>query len=138
MRKGLILGALLALVCLPAAAGEDLFGEKLSLEDVTPVKEILTNPHDYEGKLVRVEGPVKSVCQGMGCWLRIDGGDGLSLLAKSTGDKVLVPTDSAGRVATVEGVVVVEHKRASEEGDEHGHVCASDKIRLETRGIALH
>jgi hypothetical protein len=137
MRRGLILGAILALFLVPAAAVADEYGAELKLDAATPIADILADPHHYEGQLVRVEGPVKSVCQGKGCWIRVGDVEGGLLLAKSTGDKVLVPGDCVGRTAIVEGVVVIEQETASEES-EGGHVCAHDKIRLETAGIILN
>ena len=137
MRRGLILGAILALFLAPAAAGAGEYGAELTLNETTPIADILADPHHYEGQLVRVEGPVKSVCQGKGCWMRIGEVEGGLLLAKSTGDKVVVPGDCVGRTAIVEGVVVIEQETASEESED-GHVCAHDKIRLETAGIILN
>jgi hypothetical protein len=139
MRRGLILGAILALFLAPAAAVAGEYGAKLTLEETTPIVDILADPHHYEGQLVRVEGPVKSVCQGKGCWFRLGEGEGAMLLVKSTGDKVLVPADCVGRTATVEGVVVIEEEVATEKPDEgEGHVCARDTIRLETAGVVLN
>jgi hypothetical protein len=137
MRKGLILGAMLALLLAPATVVAGQYGAELKLEETTPIADILADPHRFEGQLVRVEGPVRSICQGKGCWFRIGDPDGAMLLAKSTGDKVLVPGDSVGRTATVEGVVVIEQENASEK-DESGHVCAHDRIRLETAGVVLN
>jgi hypothetical protein len=118
MRRGLILGAILALFLVPAAAVADEYGAELKLDAATPIADILADPHHYEGQLVRVEGPVKSVCQGKGCWIRVGDVEG-------------------GLTAIVEGVVVIEQETASEES-EGGHVCAHDKIRLETAGVILN
>jgi hypothetical protein len=138
MRRGLILGAILALFLAPAAIMAGEYGAELTLEEATPIADILADPHHYEGQLVRVEGPVKSVCQGKGCWIRVGDADGAMLLAKSTGDKVVVPGDCVGQNAIVEGVVVIEQETASEDSAEGGHVCAHDQIRLETAGIVLN
>ena len=69
MRRIRILAFMLLLAApLAALAGGDSYGEGLELAEATPISDILARPHDFEGKVVRVEGPVKEVCQAMGCW----------------------------------------------------------------------
>ena len=133
-----------------------VFAQALELEETTSIADILANPGDYDGKTVQVKGPIKASCTGMGCWMRLDAGDGQVLLVKSSDETVLVPTkDIVGRTALVEGVVVVEHDHGTssqEEGtssqeeaktptcagaSEEGHVCPQAKIRLETKGVVL-
>ncbi len=130
----------LLLAASPAWAGDAdepaSFGKPLELESATSITDLLARPHAFEGKLVQVEGKVKEVCAAMGCWLRIDAGEAGTLLARSTGDAVTIPTDSAGRMAVVEGVVQVEHEGETSTEDE-GHACPTAVVRLETRGVVL-
>jgi hypothetical protein len=72
----------------------------------------------------------------MGCWLRVGDGEGAVLLAKSTGDKITVPIDAAGRSVVIEGTVVVEHPDDEAPADK-GHECETAEVRLETRGVTL-
>lgn len=138
MRRPLMLTLLLLLVATPAVTEESFHGKDLELEAATPIAEILAHPHDYEGKLVQVRGKVTEVCQSMGCWLRIGDADGSLLLARSTGDKVRIPTDSTGRTVVVEGTVVVEHEEPPAQDEEvEGHTCATATVRLETQGVHL-
>jgi hypothetical protein len=139
MRRGLILVALLALLAAPAAARDDRYGAELTLHEKTPIPEILARPQDFAGKVVQVEGRIMEVCTTMGCWMRIGTVDGsAALLAKSTGEKVLVPTDSAGNMAIVEGVVVVEPAAGDEKPDAEGQTCPRATVRLETRAVLMH
>ena len=149
MKKLFSMVTIITLLILPAMAGEAKYGEALALEETTSIADILANPGDYDGKTVQVKGPIKASCTGMGCWMRLEAGDGQVLLVKSSDESVLVPTkDVVGRTALVEGVVVVEHEHgtsSTEEKDtptcagasEEGHVCPQAKIRLETRGVVL-
>jgi hypothetical protein len=123
----------------PAADDQGLtFGQALELDAATPIADLLARPHEFEGKLVQFKGAVKEVCAAMGCWLRIDAGAAGTLLARSGGDQVTIPTDSAGRQAIVEGIVVVEHDGESADGaSEAGHTCPTAVVRLETRGVVL-
>ncbi|MGD8376913.1 MAG: DUF4920 domain-containing protein [Acidobacteriota bacterium] len=136
MRRPSMLALLFVLVATPAAAEESFHGKDLELQTATPIAQILAHPHDYEGKLVQVRGEVTEVCQSMGCWLRIGDADGSLLLARSTGDKVRIPTDSKGRSVVVEGTVVIEHEDPPSHDEEaKGHTCATATVRLETRGV---
>jgi hypothetical protein len=138
MRRPYAAAAILLICALPAVAG-GAYGAKLSLEKATPVAEILDDPHGHEGKLVQVTGPIAEVCSHKGCWMTIKAEDGRTLMAKSSGDAITIPTDSAGKLVVVEGVVVVEHpdKTGHAEAEAGGHDCPSPKIRLETKGILL-
>jgi hypothetical protein len=42
----------------------------------TPQWKLLEEAKSFEGKTVRVEGPIVSICQGMGCWAAIRGPKG--------------------------------------------------------------
>ena len=53
------------------AAGAETFGKGVSLNEATPLSSLLAAPSNYEGKTVRVEGVVTSVCEEMGCWLAL-------------------------------------------------------------------
>ena len=120
------------------AAGGDGYGAALELEEVTEIAVILASPHEYEGKVVQVKGPVQEACTARGCWMRIESPDGQVLLVKSSNETVLVPGDTAGRTVVVEGVVVIEHgEEPLESSEESGHTCAQAEIRLETRGVVL-
>jgi hypothetical protein len=131
----LVLGCCLVGV---AAAGDDGYGAALELEESTAIADILASPHEYEGKVVQVKGPVQEACTAKGCWMRIKSPDGQILLVKSSDETVLVPGDTAGRTAVVEGVVVIEHgDEPAESTEESGHTCAQAEIRLETRGVVL-
>ena len=141
MRTTILTVALLALA-LPAVAGDGAYGAALTQEKATPITAILEDPDSFKGSTVMVEGTVTEMCAHKGCWLVLDDGEGHTLLAKSTGDKVAVSEDATGRKAIVEGVVVVEYKKekpdkhAHEEGEE-GHDCRTAKIRLETLGVVV-
>lgn len=141
MNRSFSLGMLLLCVASLCAAAEESFGNDLVLDEVTSIADILARPHDFEGKAVRVEGSVTAVCQSMGCWLRVGSADGAILLAKSSGDRVTIPTDAAGRRVIVEGMVVVEHGDGDDpephDDAEGAHSCPTDEVRLETRGVRL-
>lgn len=141
MRTTILTAALLLALALPAVAGDGVYGAALTQEKATAITAILDDPDTFKGSTVMVEGTVTEMCAHSGCWLVLDDGEGHTLLAKSTGDKVAVSENATGRKAMVEGVVVVEYqkapdKHAHDEGEE-GHDCRTAKIRLETLGVVL-
>jgi hypothetical protein len=140
MRLVLIPALVLIALSLPAVAGESTYGAALTLDGATAITDILDRPGDFAGKLVQVEGKVTAMCEHKGCWLRLEASDGRLLLAKSTGDKVVVPGGSVGRKATVEGTVIVDKapKHEHEHKESEGHDCPTASVRLETAGVVLH
>ncbi|MBW2415659.1 MAG: DUF4920 domain-containing protein [Deltaproteobacteria bacterium] len=90
----------------PPKSGED-FGGALTLDEPTPLADVLSNPERYTEKPVLIHGKLTDVCQRKGCWTVIqDGGAQVRVRFKDYG--FFLPKDSSGREAFVEGVAVVE------------------------------
>lgn len=92
----------------------DQFGAGAHAGPTVDVATILKDPLAYDGKEVRFSGPIQSVCQTKGCWMRI--GDQPNVFVKFKDYAFFMPKDSAGRTAVVEGqlkvkVVSVEEAR---------------------------
>lgn len=45
----------------------------VKLENSIAQSEILAAPDKYQGKRVRIEGPITAICQGQGCWMGLRG-----------------------------------------------------------------
>ena len=89
----------------PEAA--DGFGAELTLEKTTPLADVLANVERYEKQPVLIRGRLNDVCQRMGCWMVIqDQGAQIRVRFKDYG--FVIPVDSIGREALVEGVVAIE------------------------------
>ena len=80
-------------------------GRHITLKKPVKLAQLSKKPERFVGKPVLIEGRVKAVCQGMGCWVEVEDGKGTSFLAKSLDESVLLPKDCAGRVISVQGVV---------------------------------
>ena len=52
-----------------AAAGATTYGKPLTVKETTKVSDILAKPEQFDGKRVKIEGPVVDVCQMRGCWI---------------------------------------------------------------------
>ena len=83
MRKFFLMMVLAACVTGMVAAGDGGYGAALELEETTEIAAILASPHEYEGKVVQVKGPVDEACTERGCWMRIKSSDGQILLVKT-------------------------------------------------------
>jgi hypothetical protein len=107
MKRFLILSlTLLAIAVMPVAAGETTsYGDGVSLDQAVEIDTLLSNPNDYVGRKVRVDGVITGVCKKRGCWMQItdpETGDGVRIKVE---DGVIVfPYTSMGHEAQAEGV----------------------------------
>lgn len=129
-----------------AAGAPVAVGAEITVKKAVKLADLAKKPQKYVGKTVRLEGTVKSVCQGMGCWVEVEDGKGASFMAKSLDHTILLPKDCAGRKIVVQGVVTKQapsgHEHARE-GAEHaeleagGHVCPDPSFIVATAGAKL-
>lgn len=104
--------ALLAAATLAAAdSGEPCqrYGAGVTLEEPTPVSEIVAEPEAWAGRTVRVEGVVHEVCPMAGCWLTFVPEPGApELRVKVEDGEIVFPPSARGRLASAQGVVEVQ------------------------------
>ena len=120
-------------------------GTPITVTKPVGVAALAASPDKFLGQVVRIEGTVKNVCQGMGCWAEVAGPDGSTFMAKSLDESVLLPTDCAGRRIVVQGKVTTlgpagdAEAHAEEHAGENveGHVCPRPDYVLATEGIEL-
>lgn len=92
-------------------------GARITVKKPVDIAQLNAAPEKFVGKTVRLEGTVKAVCQGRGCWVEVADATGKTFLAKSLDESVLLPKDCAGRAIVVQGVVT-RLDAPSEEGAE--------------------
>ncbi len=107
MKKTLSIAAALTLAFSVALwAHEVKLGAPVTLKESTPIHELLANPAKYVGKEVRVEGEITSVCQSMGCWIKIkDAKTGAEIQVKVEDGVIVFPKESAGWPAVAQGIL---------------------------------
>ncbi len=71
--------------------------------ELVTVSQLAAKAAEMNGKTVKVQGVVESVCQPMGCWFVMKGDGGETIRVSSKGHNVFMPKSSAGRLATAEG-----------------------------------
>jgi hypothetical protein len=114
------------------AAGAETFGKGLALKDATPLTSVLSTPSTYEGKTVRVEGVVTSVCEEMGCWLALAPTDvkgDQTLIIQVEHGVVVFPLSAKGRRAAAEGIV-------QRVGSRESRAAAEEHARQEGKSAA--
>ena len=132
----LVAGAALAAAEKPGDTGVQKFGSRIKVKKSVDVAALAQDPGQFSGKKVRIEGTVKDVCQGKGCWVEVEAG-GASFMARSLDEKVLVPKDCKGWSIVVQGVVKALPRAAKEEAVPEGHACPRPEWVLATQGVEL-
>ncbi len=110
MKHRLVVTAVALVMCaaIGFAAGPKKYGKPLTLKDTTKISDILAAPDTYNGKLVKVQGPIVGVCEMKGCWIAIGSDQEFQSIRFKVDDGVIVfPMDAKGLTATVEGLVTV-------------------------------
>jgi len=101
MKRNLYLALLLAL---PTWAAEMNLGKPIDVKQTTTIKELLTNPDQYLGKDVKVEGEITAVCQNMACWINVkDGSTSETITVKVNDGEIVFPKDGTGRKVVAQG-----------------------------------
>ena len=123
MKISVLFAAALIAVALPlAGCGSSEFGKPLTINQATPIADILKEPDKFDGKRVLVEGKITEVCEMMGCWIMIQGTDEKETLRFKVEDGVITfPMDIKGKVARAEGVVSVKEMSVDEQVTEGQH-----------------
>ncbi len=119
----LFAAAVVALILPLSGCGSSEFGKPLTINQTTSIADILQEPDKYNGKRVLVEGKITEVCEMMGCWIMIQGGNEKEALRFKVDDGAITfPMSVKGKVARAEGIVSVKEMSADEqitEGQNH-------------------
>lgn len=134
---------LAAVLAVPAFAADaapavQTFGAPVTVEKPTNVGKLAKSPAKFQGQTIRIEGTVKAVCQGAGCWVEVVDAKGASFIARSLDESVLLPKDCKGQKIVVQGLLTTMPKKEKEhaEGAE-AHECPAPSFVLSTQGVQL-
>ncbi len=108
-RLALPLLVLFVVLAVPVGA-QTKYGAGVTLQEATPFSLLQAQPNSLEGKTIRVDAVITSVCQTTPCrWIGLSGGGGSdygnSVLARVDPAKIAFPKSVMGRKLTIEGVV---------------------------------
>jgi hypothetical protein len=124
---------LLAVSAAVALAAAETFGAGVTLKETTSLDRLISNPAALEGKTVKVEGVVTSVCTHMGCWMALavkDAPNVKTLLVKVDDGVIVFPVTAKGRKAAAQGVI----ERVA--NDAEGQAAAQEHAKAEKRESA--
>lgn len=89
-----------------ALAQSSKVGKEISINEKTPIDDILENPEEFVGKKVLVQGRVEEVCPNMGCWMIVsDAASGNKIKVKVKDGEIVFPMEAVGGNTLVEGEV---------------------------------
>jgi Domain of unknown function (DUF4920) len=118
MKKYVLLTVMMLLVAssyaqdIPAPEKGVNYGKAFTLDSSISVTELEAKLKDnkYTGKIT---GKVVEVCSVKGCWIKLDKGNGETVLAK-TGDEFFMPKDLVGKMVVVDAVASVKERSVKE------------------------
>ena len=84
---------------------QEKLGNEITLKEKTEISEIISNPTEYLGEKVLIEGEVLAVCQMAGCWMEVSNEEGQKIRVKVKDGDIVFPKDAVGKTALVEGEV---------------------------------
>jgi hypothetical protein len=130
----LVIVALAATAGLSAAARK--FGKPLTLKDTTKISDIYATPDNFNGKRVKVQGPIVDVCAERGCWIAIGSDQEFQTLRFKVDDGVIVfPMEIRGRTAVVEGVLTVTTLSVADQIEQGEHMAKEKKITFDPKTV---
>lgn len=88
-------------------AAMEKYGEDISIQKLTAIKDILADPKAYEGKLVAIEGKIATECPS-GCWFYVKVAEGNAAIYVDIGKSGFAIPQKTGKKILVEGTVVIQ------------------------------
>ena len=78
-------------------------GKELTVKEVTKISDILSDPDNFVGKRVLIEGEITDVCAAAGCWMELKSDKEGKLKVKVKDGEIVFPVEAKGHFAQVEG-----------------------------------
>ena len=107
MKKTIYLIALLFITCKLSYA-QGAYGEKVDEKKAITMQELIKSMTGKEEMITTVSGKVATVCQAEGCWMKMDKGDGTSMMVRMKDHKFFLPKDITGKEAVITGTAKVK------------------------------
>ena len=103
MSKALLIIACLFFIAKTGNAQSKNYGKKVDEKSAITVQQLSKNMADKTELNATVTGKVSSVCQAEGCWMKVDNGNGTSMMVRMKDHKFFLPKDIAGKTAVFTG-----------------------------------
>lgn len=114
----------------------DKYGKEISLKEKTSISKILSQPEEYVGKTVLVEGEILEVCAMAGCWmdLKSDAENQKVKIKVKDGD-IVFPVEAKGKSALVEGTVYKIELTKEEAIEYYQHVAEEQGTKFDDASV---
>lgn len=100
------------------------YGRDIAIQEKTNISEILSDPSDFEGQTVLVEGKINDVCPSAGCWMILESDkEGQEIKIKVKDGDIVFPQEAIGKTALVEGTVYKIELTREEAVEYYSHVA---------------
>jgi len=127
---------MLACASIVLAAGVKKYGKDLTLKETTKISAIYANPDAFNGKRVKVQGPIVDVCSERGCWIAIGSDQEFQTLRFKVDDGVIVfPMEIKGMTASVEGVLAVTTLSVADQIEQGEHMAKEKKTTFDPKTV---
>jgi hypothetical protein len=134
MKKLIIL--IFALISLTAYSQADKYGKEISLTEKTNISQILSQPEEYVGKTVLVEGEVLDVCSMAGCWMELKSdAENQKVKIKVKDGEIVFPVEAKGKSALVEGTVYKVELTKEEAVEYYEHVATEQGKEFDAASV---
>jgi len=134
MNKIIIL--LLLLITVAAYSQVEKYGKEISLKEKTTISKILSQPEDFIGKTVLVEGEILDVCAMAGCWMELKSdAENQKVKIKVKDGDIVFPVEAKGKSALVEGTVYKIELTKEEAIEYYEHVAAEQGTEFDTETV---
>ena len=108
MRKLTLVFALLAGISFHTIAQSKSYGEAVNEKEAITMQELSAKMKNDKTMQATVKADITSVCQAEGCWMKVDKGDGTSMMVRMKNHDFTVPKDISGKTAVFTGTASVK------------------------------
>ena len=114
----------------------DKYGKEISLTEETSISKILSNPDEFVGKTVLVEGEILAVCEMAGCWMELKSdAENQKVKIKVKDGDIVFPVEAKGKSALVEGTVYKVELTKEEAVDYYEHAAAEQGTEFDPASV---
>ena len=113
------------------------FGAAVKVKTPSTSRSSPPPPRSSRASTIRLEGTVKDVCQGRGCWVEVTDDKGASFMARSLDESVLLPKDCKGMARRGRGQGDDAARQGRHEPAPTDHACPKPEYVVSTRGVEL-
>ena len=111
-------------ISVAAYSQADKYGKEISLTEKTSISKILSQPEEYVGTTVLVEGEVLDVCTMAGCWMELKSdAENQKVKIKVKDGDIVFPVEAKSKTALVEGTVYKIELTKEEAVEYYEHVA---------------